>query len=60
MREEAVIRHLVPFFASDFASFAADAYGRIGEEANFGFFLHIIVPALVRALCSFAGHRIRY
>ena len=47
---KAVVRHFVPFFASDFASFAADAKSRIGEETNFDIFLHITVPALIRAV----------
>ena len=29
---EAVVRHLVPFFTGDFAGFAAYAYGRISEK----------------------------
>ena len=32
---ETVIRHVIPFFAGDFAGFAADADGRIGEKADF-------------------------
>ena len=53
---ETVIRHFVPFFAGDFAGFAAYAYGRISEKPDFNIFLHIIVPALIRALGSFADH----
>ena len=53
---KAVIRHFVPFFARDLASFAADANGRIGEETNFDVFLYVIVPTLVRAVCAFADH----
>ena len=47
---ETVIRHVIPFFARDFASFAANANGRVSEEADLYFFLHEIVVALVRAL----------
>jgi hypothetical protein len=32
---ETVVGHFVPFFTRHFASFAPDANGRIGEEANF-------------------------
>src|SRR6266542_3525745 len=53
---EAVVRHVVPFFARHFARFATDAHGWIREEADLNVFLHIIVPALVRALCAFADH----
>jgi len=56
---ETVIRHFVPFFAGDFAGFAAYAYGRIGEESDFDVLLHVIVPALIRALNSFANHCLR-
>ena len=54
---EAVIGHLVPFFARDFASFAADAHSRIGEETNLNVIVHVRVPALIRAVCAFADHR---
>ena len=53
---ESIIRHLIPFFARDFASFAADANRRIGEEANLNAITHVRVPTLVRALDSFADH----
>jgi hypothetical protein len=53
---ETVIRHLIPFFARDFASFAANANARVSEEADFYFFLHEIVMALVRAFSAFADH----
>ena len=36
-----VIGHFVPFFARDFAGFAADANGRISEEANFDVIFHV-------------------
>ena len=47
---EPIVRHVIPFFARDFASFAANANGRVSEEADLYFFLHEIVVALVRAL----------
>ena len=53
---ETVIRHVVPFFARDFASFAANTNARVSEEADLDIFLHIIVPALVRAFGAFADH----
>src|SRR6266446_6052968 len=53
---EPVIRHVVPFFTRDFASFAADANARIGEEADLYFFLYEIVMALVSAFRAFADH----
>ena len=55
--DETVVRHLVPFFARDLARFATDAHGWISEETNLHIFLHEIVAALVRALCSFTDHR---
>src|SRR5437870_2169118 len=51
-----VVRHVIPFFACDFASFAANANGRVSEEADLYFFLHEIVMALVGAFCAFADH----
>ncbi len=56
---EPVIRHVIPFFARDFASFAANANGRVSEEADLHIFLHVIVAALVRALRAFADHKNR-
>src|SRR4029077_1676640 len=53
---EAVVRHLVPFFAGDFARFAADADSWVSEEANLDTIVHIGVPALIRAVCAFADH----
>ena len=53
---EAVVRHLVPFLARDLARFAADAHGWVSEEADLHMFLHVIVAALVRAVCAFADH----
>ena len=55
---EPVVRHLIPFFTRDFASFAADANARIGEETNLDVILHIGVLPLIRALDSFADHMI--
>src|SRR5215475_11871644 len=55
---EAIIRHLVPFFARYLTSLTADAYSWIGEETDFDVFLHVIVPTLVRAVCAFADHRL--
>ena len=53
---EAVVRHLVPFLARDFASLAADANTRVGEEADFDVILHVGMVPLIRALNSFADH----
>ena len=54
--DETVVRHLVPFFARDLARLAADAHCWVGEKTNFNIFLHVRVPALVRAVCSLANH----
>ena len=54
--DETVVRHLVPFFARDLARLAADAHRWISEETDLHIFLHEIVAALVRALCSFTNH----
>ena len=56
---EAVIGHLVPFFARDFAGFATDAHSRIGEETNLDVVAHVRMPALIRAVCAFADHGTR-
>ena len=53
---ETIIWHVVPFLARDFASFAANANGRVSEEADLYFFLYKIVMALVGAFCAFADH----
>src|SRR6266550_8623794 len=53
---EPVIRHVVPLFARDFASFAANANGRVSEEADLYFLLYEIVMALVGTFCAFADH----
>src|SRR5712675_2296447 len=55
---EAVIRHLVPFFARDFASLTADANRGIGEESYFDIIAHVGVLTLIRALETFADHRL--
>jgi hypothetical protein len=55
---KAVIRHLVPFFARDFASLTPDANRRIGEEAYFNVIVHVRVLPLIRAVESFADHRL--
>ena len=38
---EAVIRHVVPFLARDFASLAADANGRVGKKSYFDVIAHV-------------------
>jgi hypothetical protein len=53
---ESIIRNLVPFFARDLASFAADANARVGEEADLDAILHVGMLPLIRALDSFADH----
>ena len=53
---EAVIGHMVPFFARDFASLAANANTRVSKEADLYFFLYEIVMALVSAFRAFADH----
>src|SRR5712672_739713 len=47
---EAVIGHMVPFFARDFASLTADANRGIGEESHFDVIAHVGVLTLIRAL----------
>src|SRR5439155_20084859 len=51
-----VVRHMIPLFACDFASFAPDANTRIGEESNLDVIFHEGMPALIGALNSFADH----
>jgi hypothetical protein len=53
---KAVVWHLVPFFACDFAGFATNANARVGEEPDFHVIVHIGVPALVSALDALADH----
>jgi hypothetical protein len=55
---EAVIRYLVPFFARDFAGFATDTNTRVGEEADLDVILHVGVLPLIRAMKTFADHRL--
>jgi hypothetical protein len=55
---EAVIRHLIPFFACYLASFASDADSRISEKADFNIILHVRMPALICTLDSFADHAV--
>ena len=54
--DETVIRHVIPFFARDFARFATDAHSRIGEEPDLDVVAHVGMPALIRAVCAFAYH----
>ena len=56
---EAVIGHLVPFFARDFAGFATDAHSWISEETNLNVVANVRMPALIRAVCAFTNHTIR-
>ena len=53
---ETVIRDLVPFLACDFASLAADANARVGEEAHLDVILHVGMFPLIGAFNSFADH----
>ena len=53
---ETVVRHMVPFFASDFTRFATDAHSRIGEEANLDVVAHVRMPTLIRTVCAFTDH----
>ena len=46
----AVVGDFVPFLARDFAGLAADADGRVGEEADFDVVGDVGVPPLIRAL----------
>jgi hypothetical protein len=55
---ESVVRHLIPFFARDLASFAADANSRIREEANLNVIVHVGMFPLIRAPDSFADHKV--
>jgi hypothetical protein len=53
---EAVIGHVIPFFASDFAGFATNAHSRISKEPNLNIGVNVRMPALVRTVCAFADH----
>jgi hypothetical protein len=55
---EAVIRHVVPFFARDFASLTADANRGIREESHFDVIAHVGMLPLIRTLNAFANHRL--
>jgi hypothetical protein len=55
---ESIIRHLVPFFTGDLASLAPDANTRVSEESNLDVILHVRMFALIRAMNSFADHRL--
>ena len=54
---EPVIRYLVPFFARDLASFAADANSRVRKKSDLDVIVHVGMFALIRALDSFADHK---
>ena len=56
---EAVIGHLVPFFARDFTRLAANAHSWIGKETNLNVVAHVRMPALIRTVCAFADHGTR-
>ena len=56
---EAVIGHVVPFFARHLTRFATDAYRRIGEEPDLNIVAQVRMPALIRAFCAFADHGTR-
>ena len=53
---ESILRHMIPFFARDFAGFATNAHSRIREETNLDVVAHVRVPALICAVCAFADH----
>src|SRR6266480_4514118 len=55
---EAVIRNLVPFLASDFASLTTDANRGIREESHFDVIAHVGMLPLIRTLNAFANHRL--
>ena len=50
---------MIPFFARYFASLAADANRRVGEEPNLDTILDVRVSPLVRALETFADHFVK-
>src|SRR5207245_11693888 len=54
----AVTAPFVPFSACGRAGFATYAHARIGQETDFDIFLHVVVPTLVCALCSFANQKV--
>ena len=53
---ESVIRYLIPFFARDFTSFAADANTGVGEKPDFDVIIHVRMFSLIGALDSLADH----
>jgi hypothetical protein len=53
---ESVIGNVVPFFARDFASFATDANGRVGEKSHLDVIAQVGVLPLIRTLNAFADH----
>ena len=53
---KAVIRHVIPFFARDFACLATDAHSWIGKETNLNVVAHVRMPALIRTVCALADH----
>jgi hypothetical protein len=53
---EAIIGHVVPFFARDFAGFATNANSWIGEKPNLDIVAHVRVPTLISAVRAFADH----
>jgi hypothetical protein len=55
---ETIIWHLIPFFARDLASFAADTNARIGEKSDFDVVVHVGMLPLIGALDAFADHRL--
>src|SRR5206468_10728029 len=48
--------HVVPFFAGHLACLATDAERGIGEESHLRAFLHVVMPALIRAVNSLPDH----
>jgi hypothetical protein len=52
-----VVRHFVPFLASDLTCLAANADRWIGEEPDLDVISHVGMRALVGTLESFADHR---
>jgi len=55
---EPIVGDLIPFFARDFASFAADANSWVGKKSDFDVVVHIGMLPLVCALNAFADHRL--
>src|SRR5262249_34932540 len=57
---ETIVRHMVPFLASNLTRFAPDASGGWVEETVLDFFLQVIVPPLICVVSSFADHRLSF